>query len=174
METSNTPKDPEIHTSVTPAIAQMIKEDIQADPQIRHSNRLLVLILLAICCAVGLGIYGTIRRVKDTQRLQEENIALKAQLGECQKDNLTLGIEKEREHQLAQIASTQEAEGSVLTRLGRTEMAFDKRRDAIDYIKAMTRRYLLMNANFQQSAKTPPQIVQELCGIYGEKGYLCY
>ena len=128
--------------------------------------------LAGIAVIILLATVFTYMRWDKAANLEAENLTLHLRIKDMEKDLQQLAVEREREAQLLRIAATQEAEGSVLTKLARKT---PQHRDKVDQIKAETRRYLLLNANFQASAKPPSQIVAELCRIYLDTSYEgCY
>jgi uncharacterized protein HemX len=129
-------------------------------------------LFLVMALVVGLAVFNTYLRWDQASRLEAEKQELLTKVKDLEVDLQGMQVEKEREGQLVRIAAAQEAEGSVLTKLARKTSSA---RDKVDQIKAETRRYLLLHANFQGNTKEPSLIVEEVCQRYLETtGEGCY
>lgn len=125
----------------------------------RVSVKLLTVALCVALVAVSVLIYSSHRASAAREARETELVEAKARLAE---------VESER-RLLSRINAATEAESSALAKLARDS---PKGREAADFIRAQTRRYL--TGAVAESTKTREEIVAELCQTYATQTDGCY
>jgi uncharacterized protein HemX len=156
-------------------VVDLVRVELEHNPRLRMNNRLLLGILLVLGVGMSLGLWDMFKRTSEENRIRQENEDLKVAVAACSTQLSTGQIEKQHGEQLGRLAATQEAENSAIARVGRDlSVQPSKKRDDIDVVRAITRRYITVNELFQSSTKDRDLIISELCNLYYERGISCY